>query len=539
MKKYLLGIISIIFIGCLTSSVSAQPLNISLSVFATGLSKPLDITSTGVAGDDKLFVVQRDGQIKIIASNGSVTTTPFLDIDSQVRSTDGEDGLLGLAFHPNYSINKFFYVFYVNNSGNLIISRFTRDNSNPNLADPSSEQVVLTIDHPTNTNHNGGDLNFGNDGMLYISVGDGGGANDQPNNAQNLNVLLGKILRVNVDSDDFPGDANTNYANPPDNPFVGTAGSDAVWAYGLRNPFRFSFDKSTHDMYIGDVGQGAREEIDFQASSSSGGENYGWRCREGTIANPSGPSGCSGFSSYSNPVGEYLTHENNSCAVTGGNVYRGTDNTSMVGYYLFADYCNGYLYSLKKNGATWEKLLQAKLSGRNISSFGEAIDGEVYVSDISNGKIYKVNASAITRSPLYRLYSSKMGDHFYTISVNERTNADNKLGSRYEGIAGYVSKSSASSLSPFYRLFSSKVKDHLYTISSNERTVAVNAGYKYEGISSYISKVPADGMVPLYRLYSSKAGNHFYTKSIKERNNADNKLGYRYEGIAGYIYPSM
>lgn len=411
-------------------TAESAPLSLGLTSHATGLNSPVDIAHSGIPSDSRLFVVEQSGYIKIVESNGTVSGT-FLDIDSRVQG-GGEEGLLGLAFHPNYSTNRYFFVYYINNSGDIVISRFTRNAGNANLADSGSEQVVLTIPHPGQSNHNGGDLNFNpSSGYLYAAVGDGGSGNDPPNNAQNLNVLLGKILRLDINNDSFTADPARNYAIPPGNPFAAIAGGDEIWAYGLRNPWRFSFDKATNDMYIGDVGQGSREEVDFQAAAGGGGQNYGWRCREGTIANPSNPSGCTGFSGYTDPIGEYSL-SGTPCAVTGGYSYRGTISPSLLGYYFFADYCSGDMYTLKHNGSIWEQTLQTQFTGRNISSFGQDYGGELYVSDIGNGTIYKLTSQNDDTKPSvdvlingsgspssYIVYGS--GDNNLSASVSDDT----------------------------------------------------------------------------------------------------------------------
>ena len=238
--------------------------DIELEVFATGFSSPVNVKH---AGDDRLFVVERAGVIKILNADGTVNSAPFLDINSRVINSGGEQGLLALAFHPNYTANGFFYVNYINNSGDTVISRFTR--SSENAADPNSEVLLLTISQPF-SNHNGGDMHFGpNDGYLYISTGDGGSAGDPVNYGQNTSSLLGKMLRIDVD-----GTSEGNYGIPNDNPFVGNgAVLDEIWAIGLRNPWKWSFDRSNGDMWIADVGQSNKEEINRVPASSTGGEN--------------------------------------------------------------------------------------------------------------------------------------------------------------------------------------------------------------------------------------------------------------------------
>ena len=250
---------------------------IQLQQVVSGLNLPVTVENAG-DGSGRIFIVQQTGQIRIL-SGGTLLPTPFLNISALV-SCCGEQGLLGLAFHPDYANNGFFYVNYTNVAGDTVVARYEVSATDPNVADPNSAQTVLTQDQPF-SNHNGGQLAFGPDGYLYIALGDGGSGGDPQDNGQNLNTWLGKLLRVDVNGDDFPGDPNRNYAVPPDNPFVGIAGLDEIWAYGLRNPWRCTFDRVTGDLFIADVGQNAWEEINFQPASSGGGENYGWDVLEG------------------------------------------------------------------------------------------------------------------------------------------------------------------------------------------------------------------------------------------------------------------
>jgi glucose/arabinose dehydrogenase len=369
-------------------AASAPVTNFNLSSYATGFTSPSDIAN---AGDGRLFIVQKTGQIKIINSDGTIRPTAFLDIDPIVINGGTEEGLLGLVFHPNFASNGYFYVYYTNLSGNNVVARYQVSASDSNIADAASAQILLTLSHPTNNNHNGGNLNFGpSDGYLYIGTGDGGGGGDTPNNAQNINSLLGKLLRIDVNKDDFPTDDSKNYGIPANNPYAGaTAGADEIWALGLRNPWRYEFDRQTQDLYIGDVGQSAREEVDFVPAGTGGGNNYGWRCYEGFAA--FNTAGCGAQSSYVSPVTDY-DHTLGRCSITGGFVYRGPEFSTLQGVYLYADYCSGHIYGIKQNGASWDQVLAQQFSGRNISSFGEDSAGRLYVSDITNGTIYKVQA---------------------------------------------------------------------------------------------------------------------------------------------------
>ncbi len=352
---------------------------------ASGLSAPIFVISP--PGDmQRVFIVEQPGRIKIL-QDGEILPVPFLDITGDV-SYGGERGLLGLAFHPNYGNNGYFFVNYTNNSGNTVISRFSVT-ADPDVADPGSEFIVLTIWQPFG-NHNGGMLAFGpNDGYLYIGMGDGGSGGDPGNRSQDDGELLGKMLRIDIDGD-------PPYGIPDDNPFEGPGDPlDEIWAKGLRNPWRFSFDRSSGDMYIADVGQGTWEEIDFQPASSAGGENYGWRLMEGNHCyNP--PSDCDpGGLTY--PIYEY-SHGGNPfrCSVTGGYVYRGAAIPDLQGIYFFADYCSDQIWSFRYDGNVPEVTDRTNeldpgngLSIDNISSFGEDGSGEIYIVDLG-GEVFKI-----------------------------------------------------------------------------------------------------------------------------------------------------
>lgn len=339
-----------------------------------GLVQPTYLTH---AGDDRLFVVEQPGRIRIFQA-GRLFEQPFLDIAERVNSDGNEQGLLSVAFHPDYKNNRQFFVNYTREpDGATVIERYTVSPTDPARADAQSGKVILTIDQPE-VNHNGGQLQFGPDGYLYIGMGDGGGAGDRHGsigNGQDRNALLGKILRINVTDQD-------TYAIPPDNPF-GTE----VWSYGWRNPWRFSFDRATHDLYIADVGQNTYEEVDFQPAASQGGENYGWRIMEGLHCyNPQ--EGCQ-QAGLVLPVAEY-SHNEGGCSITGGYVYRGTQSPPLTGFYFFGDYCTGYLWSLQRSGDQWqrEKRLETDL---RISSFGEDLSGEIYMLDHEGG-VYRLRA---------------------------------------------------------------------------------------------------------------------------------------------------
>ncbi len=367
------NLVAIFFTLC-TSFLNAQ---ISLVQFSTGYTAPVDIQN---AGDDRLFIVEQGGYIRIADSTGNRYSRPFLDIHSNIVFS-GERGLLGLAFDPEYKSNGFFYVNYTAQpSGYTRISRF-KVSTDPDSAIAGSEQILLTIYQPY-ANHNGGGINFNpKDGYLYIGMGDGGSMGDPQNRAQNLDSLLGKMLRIDVSG----GGA---FTIPADNPFVSKAGRDEIWASGLRNPWRWSFDRWNHDLWIGDVGQGLYEEIDYQKASSKGGENYGWRCYEGNHFYDT--AGCGAMSNYIFPVNEH-THSGYA-AVIGGYVYRGAEYANMFGKYFFTDqYTTTYGFKmLTPDGAGGFTVASLGSLGRTtVVTFGEDRWGELYVADVSNGRIYK------------------------------------------------------------------------------------------------------------------------------------------------------
>ena len=380
MRQFTLSTILILSIFALLASNSWA---IKAERVANGLSSPLFLTSPPGDFQRQFVLEQNTAQIKII-KNGSVLPTPFLDLNSKAGS-GGEQGLLGLAFNPNYATNGFFYVNYTNNSGDTVLARY-QVSANPDIADPDSELIFTVIDQPFG-NHNGGMLAFSpNDGFLYYFVGDGGSGNDPGNRAQNPQNILGKIHRIDVDN---------GFSIPPDNPFVGNPSVfDSIWSLGVRNPWRASFDRFNGDLYFGDVGQGQREEISWEPGNGSGGENYGWRCMEGNRC--TGLSGCTcNDPSLTLPIHEY-THSGGNCSVTGGYVYRGTAIPSLDGTYFFGDFCTGRIWSFKWNGTTMTEFQERTSelvpnigSINSISSFGEDAAGELYIVDL-DGEIFKI-----------------------------------------------------------------------------------------------------------------------------------------------------
>lgn len=379
---------------CITSLISAQ--NIDIELVANGFDAPVSIKH---ANDSKLFVVERKGVIKILNANGTVNSTDFLDINNKVSDSGGERGLLGLTFHPNYNTNGYFYVNYINNSGNTVIARYSR--MNETTADATSELILLTINQPA-SNHNGGDMNFGPDGYLYIASGDGGGSGDPNNYAQSLNTLLGKLLRIDVDNTSN----GNNYAIPSTNPYLNDGNANTlpeIWAYGLRNPWRFSFDKAIGDLWIADVGQGTYEEINM-TSYTTPGLNYGWRCYEGAN-HPYNTSDCPPESSTTRPIAEYSHNGDGAfkCSITGGFRYRGPLYPSLTGLYFFADYCSDEIGVLTPNGADWSMAFPQQYSNKGWTTFGEDNTGELYIAGLESGEVFKIVDTSLNIEDLNKL----------------------------------------------------------------------------------------------------------------------------------------
>jgi glucose/arabinose dehydrogenase len=363
----------------------AQPV-IAFNGFLSGFSSPIDITNAR-DGSNRLFIVEQSGRIRIY--NGTmVLPTAFLNISS-IITFGGEQGLLSLAFHPNYNINRYFFVYYTNLSGDITIARYQTQAGNANLADAASGVVLLTIPKPF-TNHNGGDLNFGPDGYLYFGTGDGGSGGDPNNFAQNGLSLLGKMIRIDVNN--FL--VSPYYTIPADNPYVGDPNvDDHIWVIGLRNPWRWSFDRANNNMWIADVGQGAREEVNFRTAGNTGGINYGWRCYEGN--NSFNLTGCSPPANYIFPIFDYPHNSaTGGFSITGGFVYRGPEYPVLQGYYICADYVSGNVWLINPNGAGgWNIRMQSGMPG-SISSFGESENGTLYAVSLG-GNIYKVDVTTV------------------------------------------------------------------------------------------------------------------------------------------------
>jgi glucose/arabinose dehydrogenase len=369
----------------LSNFASAQP-TLGFNLIAQGLTSPVDIKNAGDSSN-RLFIVEQSGTIRIY-KNGSLLTKPFLDVSSLVRYREGEQGLLSLAFHPNYKNNGYFFIYYTATNENVTLARYRVSATNPDVANPSSGVILFSYPKPGGFgNHNGGNISFGRDGDLYISIGDGGSEGDPFNNAQNGQSYFGKMLRIAVNTHKSP----PYYTIPPNNPFVNNPNVlDEIWHLGLRNPWRWSFDRGTGDMWIGDVGQDSLEEIDYRRSTNSGGNNFGWRCYEANKIYD--PDSCQAKKNYTFPIFQY--HHDISTGgecVIGGYVYRGTSFPSLQGYYVCADYISANAWKIKSNGTGgWNVFLQQNVPS-SIVSFGEDESGELYTST-RTGNVYHVVA---------------------------------------------------------------------------------------------------------------------------------------------------
>jgi len=361
------------------------PPALALSAFVSGLASPLGMEAPN-DGTGRLFVVQQGGQIRII-QNGALVATPFLDLSPNAGFVSGgEEGSLGLAFHPSFSTNRRFFVYYTRSvSGQVqsVFSEYAASAANPNLADASSERIMLIVNQPFD-NHKGGQLAFGPDGFLYIALGDGGSGGDPQGNGQNLQTLLGKILRIDINGAFAPG---KQYAIPPDNPFVSGGGLPEIWAYGLRNPWRFSFDRTSGKLFAGDVGQDSFEEVDIIAK----GGNFGWNKMEASHCYPPG-SACSSAGLIL-PIMEYAHNAAGGSAIIGGFVYHGSAIPSLVGDYVFGDLSSGHLWAGAEDmSGNWNQTLVLS-HNLTVSSFGQDTAGELYLVDYGNGAVLRIVAA--------------------------------------------------------------------------------------------------------------------------------------------------
>jgi glucose/arabinose dehydrogenase len=478
---------------------------VQLTQVASSLSYPT-LCASAADGSGRLFFLEKAGVIKVLAP-GSANPTVFLDIHLKVLGPPppSEQGLLGLAFHPGYPADPRFYVYYTPNEASSAdyveqISEF-RVSLDPLVA-LTDEKPILTIPHPTNTNHNGGMMAFGPDGYLYLGVGDGGSANDPPNNAQNKNVLLGKLLRIDVDhpNGDVP------YSSPSDNPFYGaTPGADEIFAYGLRNPWRFSFDRGTGDLWVGDVGQGAREEVDTPIVK---GGNYGWSVFEGNQCTGLYPSLCNTPSNYIFPVLDYA-HTGGRCAITGGYVYRGTASVFPQGTYLYADYCTGEIFSW--DGAMSALVLDTTLT---LSSFGEDEAGELYAVGLGQGTVSRLTTAGCS----YSVSPTSIWSGDGATSPVVQVTASNGCAWRSVSNASWVSVTagatgtgngattlSISALSPPGRIGSVSVAGRLVTVhqfSVDDVFVLINYLFASGPLPPFIRDANADGKVDVVDVFA-------------------------------------
>lgn len=392
MKKFLFVTISLF-------SVLGISQTIALQSFATGFTEPLEIAHTN---DSRLFVVEKGGLIRVLNTNGTVNATPFLNLSS-IITTDSERGLLGLAFHPNYANNGYFFVNYTNLSGNTTIARYSVSSANPDIANTTGT-ILMTIAQPY-SNHKGGSIKFGPDGYLYIGMGDGGSAGDPGNRAQNINENLGKMLRIDVNVTVTP-----YYASPPTNPYVGIAGNDEIWAIGMRNPWKFSFNRLNGDLWIADVGQNAIEEIDKVTNPLTPGLNFGWRCYEGN--SPYNTAGCASMTTMTFPIAQY-SHSGGGCSITGGYFYTGTMYPNFQNKYFFTDYCHDKIGTLNSLGTI---TYTTPFANNNFVSFGEDNLGELYLAGISSGTIFKIIDTSLNAIEFekngFSLYPNPANDTF-------------------------------------------------------------------------------------------------------------------------------
>jgi glucose/arabinose dehydrogenase len=407
---------------------------IGIETVSTGVTNPVAITNAG-DGSGRIFVTQDNGKVRIIDDTGALLATPFLDIGATGTDLIGGQGLLSIAFHPSYASNGFFYVDYNRKADDaMVIARYSVSSEDANVADPDSAQIVLIIPLPY-SNHNGGQIQFGKDGYLYIGTGDGDQQGGPMNNAQNKQLLVGKMLRIDVDH-------GSPYAIPADNPFVGNAKIlPEIWAIGYRNPWRFSFDRLNGDMWIADVGQSTWEEINHEIAGD-GGNNYGWRRMEGKHCY--WPANNCNNGKLTRPVIEYK-HTDGRCSITGGYRYRGTGLPSLYGLYLYADFCSGEIWSARQNAKTgkWNSILLLD-TAMAITSFGEDEDGEIYVAEFNgaSSEIHKL----INATPGAELYSDDFEDNnvsdwvfekgVWQATAGELANTSTKLSKGFAPYAG-------------------------------------------------------------------------------------------------------
>ena len=498
----------------LSALVTAE---VGLKKVFSGLPNPIDIAHDG-ASKGRMYIAQQNGIVRL-AERGVLNPQTFLDVSGLI-STGGERGLLGLAFHPQYAVNGYLFVNYTRRGdGATVIARYTRSAADPLLVDAGSAKILLIIAQPY-ANHNGGQLRFGPDGYLYIAMGDGGSGNDPQNYAQDLSSLLGKMLRIDVDRGD-------PYSIPADNPFVASSTARGeIWASGLRNPWRFSFDRATGDLFIGDVGQGALEEIDYVRANTAGPLNFGWRIMEGSLCTNLGGGVACRDPSLTGPIIEY--GRNLGCSVTGGFRYRGGFVPEIAGRYVYGDFCTGRIWAAEFiPGFGWNSV-EALRAAINISTFGEDEQGELYVADHTRGDIYRL-VTVDRINDVVEFYNRDLNHYFLSASADESNAVEAyAAGSGWQRTGHKFSAypSLTSDTVPVCRFYGTPGRgpnSHFYTGSEQEcEAVKRDPGWFYEGIVFY-SRLPSSGVCPastttVFRLYNNRAAqndsNHRYTTNL-------------------------
>ncbi|HEY2818164.1 MAG TPA: PQQ-dependent sugar dehydrogenase [Casimicrobiaceae bacterium] len=487
----------------------------------TGLQSPVDVTHAHDA-TLRLFIVEQAGRIRI-AKDGQLLATPFLDLTSSVQS-GGEQGLLGLAFHPRFRDNGLFFVNYTRrNDGATVIVRYRVSASDPDRADPASVVQLIVFDQPF-ANHNGGALKFGPDGYLYVATGDGGSANDPGNRAQNTFEWLGKLLRIDVDH-------GATYTIPLDNPFAnGLGGRPEVWAYGLRNPWRTAFDRQTGDLYIADVGQDMVEEVDFVPAGTGAGTNFGWRVMEGSRCTGLGGGPACGASTLTLPIAEYAHAFG--CSIIGGTVYRGTQVPSLFGRYVYGDLCSGTMWSVARDAqGTWT-VRHELATGLTITSFGEDETGELYVASADDGAVYRIAAGAASSTVnVIEYYHAALDHYFITTLPIEIAKLDDGIltGWTRTGQAFHAYASAEAGTSPVCRLYIPPANGDSQFLSASPTECATTKtrfpqfidesdNVMWIGLPDVATGACPVGEVSVYRLWNQRGdSNHRYVTDLALR----------------------
>jgi glucose/arabinose dehydrogenase len=486
---------------------------------AGGLASPVDVVNAG-DGSGRMFVVEQRGSIRILKA-GTLAPAPFLDLGARVLS-GGEQGLLGAAFHSRYAANGRFFVDYTRQpDGATVIAEYRRGAADADRADPGSERILLTIPQPF-SNHNGGALRFGPDGFLYIGTGDGGAANDPGNRAQDTRELLGKILRIDVDG-------AMPYAIPAGNPFAGGGGRAEIWALGLRNPWRIAFDRLTGDLFIGDVGQNALEEIDWLAAGTGAGANFGWRVMEAsTCTNLGGGVPCFD-AALTRPILQY--GHDLGCSVTGGMVYRGIGVPALAGRYVYGDYCSGRIWSAGRDASGMWTARELASAGGSISAFGEDEDGELYFADYAHGELRRLVGEATDRVDVIEYYHAGLDHYFITATPAEMLALDNGVlrGWSRTGHAFPARAAPGAGLWELCRFYlpPGQGDSHFFSASPAEcdEVAARCPAFVREGPTGTHVALPdaaggacPSGALPVYRIWNQRTdSNHRYTTSIAIR----------------------